>query len=153
MLVLDHTATRVLLSFHRKGNFWVQFGGHCEPGDRTLAGAALREGTEESGVPGLSLLGDGPVDLDRHTLSSAFGSCREHLDVRYAAVAPLDAEPVTSDESHDVAWFHVDALPRQLAGGVSSLVSRACALSPSSAPASASASERPRPAVADTPSR
>jgi len=125
VLVLDPTGERVLLDLHGKGGFWVQFGGHCEAGDRTLAGAALREGAGESGVKGLTLLGDGPVDLDRHALSSAFGSCEEHLDVRYAAVAPPSAEPVTSDESHDVAWFPVDALPRELAGGMTRLVARA----------------------------
>ena len=30
---------RVLLTLHRKGGFWAQLGGHCEPDDRTLAGA------------------------------------------------------------------------------------------------------------------
>jgi 8-oxo-dGTP pyrophosphatase MutT (NUDIX family) len=111
VLVLDPTAEHVLLTLHRKGGFWSQFGGHCEPGDSTLADAALREGREESGVDDLRLVGDLPVDLDRHSLSAAFGSCGEHLDVRYAAVTPAGARPAVSDESHDVAWFPVDALP------------------------------------------
>ena len=85
LVVLDAAATQVLLSLHRKGNFWVQFGGHCEAGDQSLVGAAVREGLEESGLSHLTVIGDDPVDLDRHALSSAFGNCREHLDVRYAA--------------------------------------------------------------------
>jgi 8-oxo-dGTP pyrophosphatase MutT (NUDIX family) len=110
-LILDDTASHVLLTLHRKGGFWAQTGGHCEPQDATLADAALREATEESGVGGLRLVGDGPVDLDRHVLSSAFGTCGEHLDVRYAVVAPAGARPTVSDESSDVAWFPVEALP------------------------------------------
>lgn len=125
LLVLDPTAGAVLLTHHRKGNFWVQLGGHCEPGDGTLAGAALREGTEESGLRGLRLVEGGPVELDRHALASAFGSCGEHLDVRYAAVAPAGATPVVSDESHDVAWFPVDALPPGAVEGIGRLVERA----------------------------
>jgi len=110
-LVLDATASHVLLTLHRKGGFWSQLGGHCEPSDGTLAGAALREAREESGIADVRLVDDLPVDLDRHALSSAFGSCGEHLDVRYAAVVPMGARPVVSEESHDVAWFPVDALP------------------------------------------
>jgi len=110
-MVLDADGGRVLLTLHRKGGFWAQTGGHLEPRDATLADAALREATEESGVAGLRIVGRGPVDLDRHALSSAFGTCREHLDVRYAVVAPPDAEPVVSDESDDVAWFPADELP------------------------------------------
>jgi 8-oxo-dGTP pyrophosphatase MutT (NUDIX family) len=110
-LVLDATATQVLLTLHRKGGFWGQFGGHCEPEDLTLAEAALREAREESGIAEVQLVGSEPVDLDRHALSAAFGGCREHLDVRYAAVVPAGARPVASAESHDVAWWPVDALP------------------------------------------
>ena len=110
-LVLDATASHVLLTLHRKGGFWAQVGGHCEPADATLADAALREAREESGIDGLRLVGGGPVDLDRHALSSAFGTCGEHLDVRYAVVAPAGARPTVSVESSDVAWFPADDLP------------------------------------------
>jgi 8-oxo-dGTP pyrophosphatase MutT (NUDIX family) len=163
-MVLDHTGERVLLTLHRKGGFWGQLGGHCEPGDSSLAGAALREATEESGMAGLRLFGDAPVDLDRHALSSAFGRCGEHLDVRYAVVAPAGAEPVVSDESDDLAWFAADALPSAAVADLSRLVARARAAlrwdqaskgnAPSDAASSAgSSSDSPRSAVADTPSR
>ena len=33
-MVLDHAGERVLLTLHRKGGFWGQLGGHCEPGRR-----------------------------------------------------------------------------------------------------------------------
>ena len=51
------------------------------------------------------------MQLDRHTLVGSFGACREHLDLRFAAVAPQGARARVSAESHDVRWWPVDALP------------------------------------------
>lgn len=104
-LVIDPARGRVLLTLHKKLRMWLQMGGHCEPGDATLAEAALREATEESGVPGLTLLAGGPVRLDRHPIP---GPCTQHLDVQYAALAPSDAVEAISDESLDLRWFAYD---------------------------------------------
>ncbi len=107
--ILDPARKQVLLTLHRKGGFWVQCGGHLEPDDSTLSAAALREATEESGIDGLHVIG--PADLHRHRLPAAFGRCREHLDASYVVQAPYRAQPVLSEESLDVAWWPVDALP------------------------------------------
>ncbi|TVL94034.1 NUDIX hydrolase [Streptomyces sp. SAJ15] len=104
-LVIDPSRGRVLLTLHRKLRMWLQMGGHCEPGDATLADAALREATEESGIQGLSLLPVGPVRLDRHPIPAP---CNWHLDVQYAAVAPPGAAEAISDESLDLRWFDYD---------------------------------------------
>ncbi|MDA5144177.1 MULTISPECIES: NUDIX hydrolase [Streptomyces] len=99
-MVIDPSRGRVLLTLHKKMRMWLQMGGHCEPVDETLARAALREGTEESGIAGLALLPGGPVRLDRHHTP-----CAWHLDVQYAAVAPEGAVEAISDESLDLRWF------------------------------------------------
>ncbi|KZM34611.1 NUDIX hydrolase [Oerskovia enterophila] len=111
--VLTPDLLHVLLCFHRKGQFWVQVGGHVEPGDGSLAAGAFREAREESGIETLEPFEpDGaPVDLHRHALSSRFGTCLVHWDVGYVAFVDLEALPVVSDESEAVAWFRVDRLP------------------------------------------
>lgn len=109
--VVNAEGTHVLLCFHKKGQFWVQVGGHIEPGDSDLAASALREATEESGISGLELVSRFPADLNRHDLGSAFGKCHTHWDVGFVFRAPAGAIPVTSHESEDVKWWPLDALP------------------------------------------
>ena len=109
-VVLDATRTSVLLVLHAKTGLWLQPGGHVEDADASLAAAALREAVEETGVPGLRLLDDRPVHLERH---AAPCGAEHHLDVRFAVLAPDGATPAVSDESLDVAWYPLDALPVQ----------------------------------------
>lgn len=118
-LVVDPSRERVLLTLHAKLRMWLQMGGHCEPDDASLAAAALREATEESGIAGLRLLGPGPVNLDRHLTP-----CAWHLDVQYAAVAPEGATEVISDESLDLRWFPYDRIPEVADGSVAALLDR-----------------------------
>jgi 8-oxo-dGTP pyrophosphatase MutT (NUDIX family) len=126
-LVLSYEGDRVLLGLHRKVGRWLQMGGHLEAADRSLAGAALREAQEESGVDGLALLAGGPVRLDAHPVRCAGPAEPErvHLDVQYAAVAPRDAVEQLSEESIALAWYAVDALPPDTDDSVRRLVSAA----------------------------
>ncbi|MEJ7831499.1 MAG: NUDIX domain-containing protein [Nocardioides sp.] len=110
-LVLSHDLTSVLLTLHTKAREWFQLGGHCEPGDRTLAAAALREAREESGIDDLRL-DPAPVQLSEHAVAfcGSHGDVH-HLDVRYLAVAPAGVAHEISEESIDLRWWPLDALP------------------------------------------
>jgi 8-oxo-dGTP pyrophosphatase MutT (NUDIX family) len=110
-LVVSADRERVLLTLHAKARAWFQFGGHCEDRDVTLEDAALREAVEESGVPDL-LIDPEPVQLNPHEVPfcGPRGGVR-HLDVRFVATAAPTAEHTVSEESLDVAWWPVHALP------------------------------------------
>jgi 8-oxo-dGTP pyrophosphatase MutT (NUDIX family) len=110
-LVLSPGLDAVLLNLHGKARRWFHFGGHHEAGDGSLLGTATREAAEESGIVGLEL-DPVPIHLDRHTVRFCrpHGSV-DHLDVRYAALAPAGAEGVVSEESLDVRWWPLGGLP------------------------------------------
>ena len=109
-LVLDQTGSRALLTLHKKAHAWFQFGGHFEPGDADAHAAAQREAREESGITTLVALPE-LVQLDRHQLVGVFGRCREHLDLRFVAVADDHATHAVSEESFAVRWWPTDELP------------------------------------------
>lgn len=121
-LVIDPEHGRVLLTLHKKLGMWLQMGGHCERGDPSLAGAALREATEESGITGLTLLPGGPVRLDRHPIPAP---CHWHLDIQYAALAPSGATEAISEESLDLRWFAYDEVAGVADASVVRLLERA----------------------------
>ncbi|MFF0264201.1 NUDIX hydrolase [Kribbella sp. NPDC004536] len=123
-LVVDGLGEKTLLTLHKTVGRWLQLGGHCEPGDTTLAGAALREATEESGLTGLTVSSQ-PLQLSRHLLEA--GGCADayHLDVQFLVTATTDTQYVVSDESDDLAWFALDALPQDTDTSVQALAARA----------------------------
>ena len=103
-LVLDHAGERALLTHHKKLGKWLQLGGHCD-GDGNLVAAALREATEESGIPDLAI-DPRPIDLDIHPIPARKDEPEHlHLDVRFVVHAPTGAREVVSDESNELGWF------------------------------------------------
>ncbi|MEO6020088.1 MAG: NUDIX domain-containing protein [Knoellia sp.] len=120
-LVLSREGGHVLLTHHRRAKQWFQFGGHLETDDTSLYAAATREAREESGIASVA---PAPVivQLNHHTLTGDFGRCREHLDVRFAALVDRATIPTTSAESLEVAWWPTDALPQGTRSEISTLV-------------------------------
>lgn len=119
-LVLDSTATATALTLHPRLGRWVQVGGHCEDTDADIAAAALREATEETGIAGLTV-DPRPAALHVHALTCSLGEPTHHLDVQFVARAPRGATLTRSDESVDLRWWPLDALPEDADFGLRQL--------------------------------
>lgn len=126
-LVVDSEGERVLLMLHAKLGRWLQPGGHAD-GDHELAGVALREAAEETGIEGMKVLVPA-IDVDIHEIP-ARGSdpAHLHLDLRFVVLAPPGARLIANHESRDLRWVdpnEVSALSREV--GLHRLVSRGMA--------------------------
>lgn len=120
-LIVDENG-RLLLCLHGRLHKWMQLGGHCEQTDETVAGAALREATEESGIAGLTI-DPHPLDVDIHPVhcKAADGepsTPTRHYDIRYRLHAPAGAVEQVSAESTALGWFTPGDLPTPLASGM-----------------------------------
>jgi 8-oxo-dGTP pyrophosphatase MutT (NUDIX family) len=109
-VVFSHDEREVLLTLHPRVGRWIQLGGHCEEGDDTVAGAALREATEESGMTGLRIEPE-LYGAQAHPITCSLGVPTRHLDLLFRVVAPAGAVPVRSTESTDLRWWPTDGLP------------------------------------------
>ncbi len=123
-LVLDDTGTRVLLTLHPRLGRWVQLGGHCEDADADIVAAALREATEESGIADLRI-DPGLAAVHVHPVTCSLGVPTRHLDLQFAAYAPAGAQIGISDESMDLRWWPIDALPEDTDAALNYLVRHA----------------------------
>jgi len=97
---------RALLMLHRKLGRWLQPGGHAD-GDADLAGVALREAGEETGLADLEVL-PGIFDIDRHAIPARRDEPEHwHYDVRHVVVARGSEDFVRNEESLELAWRSV----------------------------------------------
>lgn len=120
-LVVDDAGGRVLLTLHPRFGRWAQLGGHCEDTDEDIHAAALREATEESGIDGLRLEPE-LAAIHVHPVTCSLGVPTRHLDLQFIVRAPSGARPVLSDESLDLRWWPLDALPPDADAGLIRLV-------------------------------
>ncbi len=123
-LVLDHTGTQALLTLHPRFGRWLQLGGHCEESDADICAAALREATEESGIDDLTIDKE-LAALHVHPVTCSLGVPTRHLDMQFIVRAPRDAEIACSEESLDLRWWPLDALPDDCDFGLTQLATAA----------------------------
>jgi len=118
--VLDREGQRILLIHHRSLGRWLQPGGHYEaPED--LAGSALREAVEETGMRGLALdpwhgTTGLPIDIDSHRIPARPDRdepAHWHHDIRYVVRAEGD-DMLRPDlrEVHGAEWRALPVLAR-----------------------------------------
>jgi 8-oxo-dGTP pyrophosphatase MutT (NUDIX family) len=108
-VVVDSARRRILVLQHRKLRRWLQPGGHAD-GDHELAGVALKEAREETGIDALAVLVPA-IDLDIHDVDhgDALGPHR-HLDLRFLVAAPPGAVERGNHESTALRWITPEEL-------------------------------------------
>lgn len=117
--------SRLLLHHHRRLDRWLQMGGHVE-GEEGPSATALREGTEESGLPDVRLAVPLILDLDIHHIPAGKGEPdHDHFDVRYLAwTEEPDAVTIDRTESNELVWVTLDRARELMPGPESHRVIR-----------------------------
>lgn len=133
-LVTHVESGRFLLHYHKKLGKWLQFGGHPEL-ETDMLQVALRESTEETGLPDLKIFpqtsSEVPVDIEVQTIPEHKGLPQHlHLDLRYLVSThhPELLNTENPDESNTFKWFAfdtTDSLPENIDPALERLILKA----------------------------
>lgn len=117
MLITNIEKTKVLLMFHKKLQFWVQFGGHCD-GETDVLAVAIREFHEESGIEIEPVIHDGMFDIHVHDIpiDRKWIPAHIHHDILYLGSISEDT-PFARQESEvdDIRWFDIEWIEKHIA--------------------------------------
>ncbi|MFF4174086.1 NUDIX domain-containing protein [Streptomyces sp. NPDC001744] len=110
-VVIDHRHQVLHVRHLATGGLVLTPGGHVEPGDRTLLATALREVSEETGIPPGALClprqtPGSPIDIDVHDIDAdpAKGEpAHRHFDFRYVFHLADDDPPVITPQDEEVS--------------------------------------------------
>lgn len=111
--IVDESFGFAFMTHHAKLNRWLQPGGHAD-GDEHVAGVALKEALEETGMEGLTLFSEEIFDLDIHVIPERKGVPEhEHFDIRYLIKTDRNTPFQISEESNDLAWLPLDKVAEE----------------------------------------
>lgn len=102
---------KILVIAHRKyGGAWLQPGGHLEPSDRTVLGAAMRELAEETGLRDVRPVQAGPVHIAVYKVPEGGEPGHLHFDVRFGFSTVCEAVVHNAAEATAAAWIEPAAI-------------------------------------------
>jgi 8-oxo-dGTP pyrophosphatase MutT (NUDIX family) len=112
--ILSPDGGSLLLIYHAKLHRWLQPGGHVEPGDESVAAAAVREVVEEVGITSLDGEISGVFDVDIHPIPARKAEpLHEHFDVRFLFRA-TDRSAVAGSDAAAVRWVPIEQVTAEL---------------------------------------
>ena len=113
--IVDQKMEKVLLIHNKKFDKWLQPGGHMEKGE-TVFEAAIREGTEETGIKDLDFYMKEIFDIDIHQIpenKKKNEPAHYHYDVRFVTKAKDYDVSIEKEECNDFQWIDLKELKKQ----------------------------------------
>ncbi|PCI24821.1 NUDIX hydrolase [Candidatus Peregrinibacteria bacterium] len=107
----------VLMIHHTFLDKWLFPGGHIEKEDATLEAAAIREITEETGLPSSNLqplFENQPIDINTHPIPENIKKNEpqhNHWDLRYAFTTTQESLTLEEGAITDARWMKISDVP------------------------------------------